>query len=431
MNIPKISTLALAIAGACQGFAAGAADAVQPAKEAAGTGGHDLAGKMVAPETLQPANDVLEHFVDWLQLRIFPDGGHSDLVHWIACGILVIAAILLRRVVTNIIFRGLKKLSEHTETTLDDKLFPALEQPVATFVMVLGVFGALTVLKLSPAVDRLIDHGSMIAFLAVLFWGLLRAGGAVLTHLEEMAHAKQIGIAHFMPLIKKALAALVIVFGVLMGIRSMGVDVGAVLTGLGIGGLAFAFAAQDTIANLFGSFVVVLDRPFKVGDYIRIGSNEGTVEDIGLRSTRLRSSARTQIVLPNKTAAAESIINYTRMPQRRVDQTIGLTYNTTAEQMEGVLADIRKILQEDPGVHQEFVTVNFTAYNESSLDIQITYFTADPDFRKHLNVRERINLKIMRAVVARGLSFAFPTQTLHVDDEVARKLAGVKPAVLS
>ena len=177
--------------------------------------------------------------------------------------------------------------------------------------------------------------------------------------------------------------------------------------------------------------MVVLDRPFKVGDYIRIGSCEGTVEDIGLRSTRLRSSARTQIVLPNKTAAAESIINYTRMPQRRVDQTIGLTYNTTAEQMEGVLADIRKILQEDPGVHQEFVTVNFTAYNESSLDIQITYFTADPDFRKHLNVRERINLKIMRAVVARGLSFAFPTQTLHVDDEVARKLAGVKPAVLS
>ena len=431
MKLPKISTLAFAMAGACQGFAAGAPDAVQPAKEAAGTGGHDLAGKMVAPETLQPANDVLEHFVDWLQLRIFPDGGHSDLVHWIACGILVIAAILLRRVVTNIIFRGLKKLSEHTETTLDDKLFPALEQPVATFVMVLGVFGALTVLKLSPAVDRLIDHGSMIAFLAVLFWGLLRAGGAVLTHLEEMAHAKQIGIAHFMPLIKKALAALVIVFGVLMGIRSMGVDVGAVLTGLGIGGLAFAFAAQDTIANLFGSFVVVLDRPFKVGDYIRIGSNEGTVEDIGLRSTRLRSSARTQIVLPNKTAAAESIINYTRMPQRRVDQTIGLTYNTTAEQMEGVLADIRKILQEDPGVHQEFVTVNFTAYNESSLDIQITYFTADPDFRKHLNVRERINLKIMRAVVARGLSFAFPTQTLHVDDEVARKLAGVKPAVLS
>jgi len=407
MKFPKIPILVLALAGAGPVHAAGTAD------------------------SLQPANDVLEHFVDWLQLRIFPDGAHSELVHWIACGLLVIAAILLRRVVTNIIFRSLKKLAERTETTLDDKLFPALEQPVATFVMVLGIFGALTVLKLSPAVDRLVNHGAAIALLAVLFWGLLRAGGAVLDHLEEIAHEKQIGIAHFMPLIKKALAALVIVFGVLMGIKSLGVDVGAVLTGLGIGGLAFAFAAQDTIANLFGSFVVVLDHPFKVGDYIRLGSNEGTVEDIGLRSTRLRSSARTQIVLPNKTVAAEPIINFTRMPQRRVDQTIGLTYNTTPEQMETVLTDIRRILQDDPGVHQEFVAVNFAEYNASSLDIQIIYFTADPDFKKHLDIRERINLKIMRAVAARELSFAFPTQTLHVDDDVARKLAAVKPAVLS
>ena len=406
MKLLKIPALTLLLAGAGPAGAAGATDA------------------------MQPANDVLEHFVDWLQAQIFPDGAHSELVHWIACGVLFVAAILLRRVVTNIIFRGLKKLAERTETTLDDKLFPALEQPVAALVMVLGIFAALSVLKLSPRVDRLIDHGATIAVLAVLFWGLLRAGGAVLNHLEEIAHEKQIGIAHFMPLIKKALAALVIVFGVLMGIKSLGVDVGAVLTGLGIGGLAFAFAAQDTIANLFGSFVVVLDHPFKVGDYIRIGSNEGTVEDIGLRSTRLRSSARTQIVLPNKTVAAEPVINFTRMPQRRVDQTIGLTYNTTAEQMEAALGDIRRILQDDPGVHQEFVTVNFAEYNASSLDIQITYFTADPDFKKHLYVRERINLKIMRAVAERGLSFAFPTQTLHVDDDVARKLAGVKPAVL-
>jgi MscS family membrane protein len=391
-----------------------------PVRAAAGSGADGAT-------TLQPASDVLEHFVDWLQLRLFPDGDHSELIHWIACGVLFVAAILLRRVVTSIIFRGLKRLASKTETTLDDKLFPALEQPVAAFVMVLGIFAALTVLKLTPAVDNLVSHGAAIAILGVLFWGLLRAGGAVLDHMEEIAHDKQIGIAHFMPLIKKALAALVIVFGVLMGMKSLGVDVGAVLTGLGIGGLAVAFAAQDTIANLFGSFVVVLDHPFKVGDYVRIGSAEGTVEDIGLRSTRLRSGDRTQIVLPNKTAAAETIVNFTRMPQRRVDQTIGLTYNTTPEQMEGVLADIRKIFAEDPGVHQDFVTINFTTFNASSLDIQITYFTADPDFRRHLAVRERIKLKLMRAVAGRGLSFAFPTQTFHVEDEVARKLTGFRP----
>lgn len=378
--------------------------------------------------SMQKANNVLDHFVDWLQLRIFPDGAHSDLVHWIACGVLFFAAILLRRVVTHVIFRGLRRLASKTQTTLDDKLFPALERPVATFIMVLGIFAALTALPLAPVVDALISHGAVLSILAVSFWGILRAGGAVLDHLEETAHEKQIGIAHFMPLIKKALAALVIGFGVLMGIKSLGVDVGAVLTGLGIGGLAVAFAAQDTIANLFGSFVVVLDHPFKVGDYVRIGAAEGIVEDIGLRSTRLRSADRTQIVLPNKTAAAETIVNFTRMPQRRVDQKIGLTYNTTAEQMGVVLEDLRKILREDAGVHQDFVVVNFTDTSDSSLDITVTYFTADPDFRKHLVVRERINLKILGAVAARGLSFAFPTRTLHVEDDVARKLAGARLA---
>ena len=374
------------------------------------------------------SGDVLEHFADWVQLRLFPDGGHGALVRGITCALIFLAAVLLRRVVTHIVFRALRKLADRTTTTLDDELFPALEQPVAALIMAGGIFAALTVLQLSPAVDAVVSHGAAVAVLGIIFWGLLRAGAAVLTHVEEIAHARQIGIAHFMPLIKKALAALVIVFGVLMGMKSLGVDVGAVLTGLGIGGLAFAFAAQDTIANLFGSFVVVLDRPFKVGDYVRIGASEGTVEDIGLRSTRLRAADRTLVVMPNRTAAAEPIINFTRMPQRRVMQTISLTYRTAPEQMEAILNDIRAILRDDPAVHQLFTAVFFTDYGASSLDIQIQYFTADPDYRRHLATREAVNLKIMRAVAARGLSFAFPTQTLHVEDDVARKLAGAIPA---
>ena len=182
-------------------------------------------------------------------------------------------------------------------------------------------------------------------------------------------------------------------------------------------------AAQDTIANLFGSVVVAVDQPFKVGEFVRIGGFEGTVEDIGLRSTKLRTGARTVIAIPNKTVAAEAVTNLTRMPQRRVDQTIGLTYDTTPEQMEVVLEDIRRILREDSGVHQELIVVNFANYGASSLDIQIVFFAADPNWAKHMELRERINLKIMKAVLARGLSFAFPTQTVVFDGPVAKKLA--------
>jgi MscS family membrane protein len=262
-----------------------------------------------------------------------------------------------------------------------------------------------------------------VAFLLCFFWGLLRALGAFLDHLTEVAKARQAGVAAFMPWIKKTLVTVFVILGVLMIAQSLGADVKAFLAGLGLGGLAFALAAQDTIGNIFGSVVIAIDQPFKVGDFVQVGSHLGTVEDIGLRSTRLRTPQRTLVVIPNKAVAADAINNFTKMPQRRVDQMIGLTYSTTPEQMEQILVDMRLILERDPGVHQEYVVVRFSAYGAYSLDIQVVFFTADPDMRKSLEVRERINLAFMRAVQARGLSFAFPTQTMEFGETAAKLFA--------
>ena len=249
---------------------------------------------------------------------------------------------------------------------------------------------------------------------------------AIDDHLNEVGDQRGLGLQHFMPLIKKTLGVVFAVLAAITIAQRMGIDVKAFIAGLGIGGLAFALAAQDTLSNFFGSLVVAVDRPFRVGEFVRIGSAEGTVEDIGLRSTKLRTGARTQVVIPNKMVANEIVTNLSRMPQRRVDQTIGLTYHTTPVQMQALLEDIRGLLRADPEVHQQLIAVNFTGYSESSLDIGIVYFAANPDWQKHLDLRERVNLRIMRAVAARGLSFAFPTQTLHVEDEVARKLTGAR-----
>lgn len=380
-----------------------------------------------APETAAAARaanrevtDLLERFVNWLH-GFFP-GINETMFHWIACAVLFLAAILLRHIITNIIFHYLKKLASKTETTLDDKLFPALEAPTATLVMVAGIFAALTVLQLSEQVDRWVSGGAKISALAVVLWGMIRAGGAILDHLGEIAHEKHMTVATFMPLIKKTLFVFAVIFGVLVIAQSQGLPVQSFLAGLGIGGLAFALAAQDTIANLFGSFVVVMDQPFKVGDVVKIGANEGKVEDIGLRSTKIRTGARTLIVIPNKSVASEAITNFTRMPQRRVDQMLGLTYDTTPEQLEAVIADIRALLRDDAEVHSDTIVVNFANYGASSLDVQLVWFAADPDWAKHMAVRERINLKIMRAVAARGLSFAYPTQTVQLAGPIAQQL---------
>ena len=376
------------------------------------------------PAFAAEATDILERFVNWL--HHFVPGIDEALFHWFACGVVIVLAILLRHVIANIIFHYLKKLAERTETTLDDKLFPALEAPVAALIMVIGIFAALTVLQLSEHVDRLVNGGATVAILGVIMWGLIKAGGAILDHLEEIAHERQMTVATFMPLIKKTLFVFGVIVGILLIADSLGAKIGVFLTSLGIGGLAFALAAQDTIANLFGSFVVVMDQPFKVGEVVKIGASTGTVEDIGLRSTKIRLTDRSLVVMPNKLVSTEAIVNLSRFTSRRVEQVFGLTYDTKPDQMEAIVREIRQIIEREPQVDPASVHAYFRDYSASSLDIWTAYVVRDPDFTKHMALRQRINLAIMRAVEAHGLAFAYPTQTMHLPEPVLGKITGQK-----
>ena len=370
--------------------------------------------------------DLLEHLVDEV-LGLFNVGSSGNTAtHYAIFALILVGAILLRRFVTTIIFNRLKRLAAKTETTLDDKLFPALEGPVTTFVMVTGIFAAVKVLKLSETTDRTIGYGSTVAFSLVVFWGLLRAFGAVLDHMHEVAREKHMGVAAFMPWIKKTLVAIFVVIGVLITVQSLGFNVSTILSGLGIGGLAFALAAQDTIANLFGSIVVAIDQPFKVGETVRIGANTGLVEDIGLRSTKIRLIDKSLVILPNKLVSSEAIVNLSRFTQRRVEQVIGLTYDTTPDQMTAIVEDVKGIILAETEVNAESVMVFFRDFSASSLDLWIVYATKGPDLQEGLGLKQRVNLAIMRAVAARGLSFAFPTQTMHLDGPVAKQWVGGK-----
>ncbi|HEU5078704.1 MAG TPA: mechanosensitive ion channel family protein [Opitutaceae bacterium] len=370
-----------------------------------------------------PAADFLEHLTDSILQRFDIDASGNTPTRYIIAAALVVIAFLLRRVVILIVFGIARKLSARTKTTLDDKLFPRLETPVAAFIVVAGIVAGLKVLKLSAQSDDVLDKGATMAFSLVVFWFLLRAFSTVLDHAEEVSRGKGLGIAAFMPWIKKTLVTVFVIFGVLMVAQSQGLDVKAFLAGLGIGGLAFALAAQDTIANLFGSVVVAIDQPFKLGEFVQIGANSGSVEDIGLRSTRLRRADKALVVIPNKTVAAEAITNLSRFTQRRVEQNIGITYDATGQQMDELVAEIRRLILEQPEIDKTSVMVGFNDFTASSLNVWIVYMTISPDFGKHLEVRQRLNVLFMRAVEARGLEFAFPTQTVHFEANAALRLA--------
>ncbi|MFA6959229.1 MAG: mechanosensitive ion channel family protein [Opitutaceae bacterium] len=385
---------------------------------------NDAAGALAMQGAqIAPAPQFLEHVVDIvLELCDVKSSGNTWQRYAIAAGLLILFY-LLRKVVTTVIFSFFRVLASRTKTTLDDKLFPALEPPVATFIALFGVFAALKVLKLSPVSDEMVSNGATVAFSLSFFWLLMRAVSAVLDHMQEVAKAREASVAAFMPWIKKAVITFLIVFGLLMTAQSLHYDVKAFLAGLGIGGLAFALAAQDTIANLFGSVVVAIDQPFKLGEFVRIGSFLGAVEDIGLRSTRLRSLDKSLIIIPNKTVAAEAVTNLSRFTQRRNEQVIGLTYDTPVEKMEVIVEEIKDIIKAEEHIDQESIMVYFRDYSASSLDIWIVYVAKDGDFQHFMRVKQRINLNIMRAVQVRGLSFAFPTQTLEFGESAAKALA--------
>lgn len=395
--------------------AADTSSASANAAQSSATTTNAAAATQFGRESVKPP-DFLEYLVDEILQRFDVRSGENTTSHFVISGSFLLAAILLRRVFTALLFRQLRRVASKTTTTLDDKLFVALEPPVSTFILLVGIFAALKVLKLPDDPDRYIGYASNVAFSLVIFWALLRAFSAVLDHAEEISRRRNLGMAAFMPWIKKTLITIFVAIGVLMIIQSLGYgeSVKTVLAGLGLGGLAFALAAQDTLANVFGSIVVAIDQPFKIGEAVKIGSNEGTVEDIGLRSTKLRTLAKNLVIIPNKTVAAEPIINNSRFTRRRSEQVIGLTYDTSREQMEAFVANVRDILVADPEIDKISVLVYFRDLNASSLDIWVVFETPDPNFPKYMAVKQRVNLAIMRAVEERGLSFAFPTQTLHL-----------------
>lgn len=415
-------------AAAPEASASSKAAAEEAAKTQAAAASKYLTGEQVrTPGFLGEVVDVILRAFD-----VTISHNENTATHYIIAASILVAALLMRRLVVGMVFGIFRRLAKNTETTLDDKLFAALEAPVRALVMLVGLFAAVSVLKTPPAADDVVAYASTISFSLVFFWLLLRAFTTVLDHAHEVALAKNKGIAAFMPWIKKSLITIFVVVGVLLVVQSLGVNVAGVLAGLGIGGLAFALAAQDTIANVFGSIVVAIDQPFKLGDGIRIGNHEGAVEDIGLRSTKIRRADKAVVILPNKMVAAEPIVNNSRFTRRRVEQVLGLTYDTNPEQMDAMVKEIKDIVSKDPDVDPASVMVFFRDFSASSLDIWVVYETPDPDFKKHMTAKQRLNLTLMRAVYARGLSFAFPTQTLQfaggaTSDQLTGRPAGERP----
>jgi MscS family membrane protein len=238
---------------------------------------------------------------------------------------------------------------------------------------------------------------------------------------EALMHAASKTASKFddviVPLVRKSAKILVAVLGLIYAAQSLRIDVLPLITGLGIGGLAFAFAAKDTIENFFGSIAVVLDRPFEVGDWVVIDKVEGTVEELGFRSTRVRTFYNSQITVPNSTLVRATVDNYGRRRYRRWKTTLGVQYDTTPEQLIAFTEGIRELVRTHPYTRRDYFQVWCNDFGASSLDILLYIFFEAPDWSTELRERERMFVDIVRLADRLGVQFAFPTHTVHLYQE--------------
>jgi MscS family membrane protein len=228
------------------------------------------------------------------------------------------------------------------------------------------------------------------------------------------------------PMISKSLKVFVVVMGVIFSADNLNIDVTSLLAGLGLGGLAFALAAKDLLGNFFGSLTVLLDRPFQIGDWVVIGDVEGSVEEVGFRSTRIRTFYNSLITLPNAILTNTKIDNMGARRYRRMKSMLGLTYDTPHEKIDAFCEGIRALIRLHPYMRKDYYQVYFNQYNAASLDILVYVFWETPDWNMELRERHRFLLDILRLAKQIGVEFAYPTQTLHIkqDQGTTEPLAG-------
>jgi MscS family membrane protein len=330
-------------------------------------------------------------------------------------------------------FKRLEKLTEKTSVVFDDILVDALSKPAQWAVALGGIFLALMLLPIPKEpvdIDRFVKAVLSAISLSLLIWFIVRMVDGICDWWGEKATETESRLDdQLVPVVRKSLKSFTYIVGAVLILQNMGYSVQSLLAGLGIGGLAMAMASKDTVANLFGSIVIFLDKPFQIGDWIETSKVEGTVEEIGLRTTRIRTFANSLITMPNAAFTTESVNNWSKMKKRRIKMSIGVTYDTKPEKLDALVKGIRELINENPKIRNDFYLVNFDNFGPSSLDIFIYCFTETTIWAEFLQAKQEFMLDIMRLINKMGLSFAFPTQSVHIEsipgEPVA--LAGQRP----
>jgi MscS family membrane protein len=342
---------------------------------------------------------------------------------WIGLFVLVLLGIVIERVVLFALRPLLRRVTKG-EGSIYDELLGDFERPVG-WVLGTGVFLAcLPVLDIEPRYRETLELSASVVLAVGGVWAAYRLVDVASWHLERRARLTANRFDDMLvPLLRRTLKVLVLIVGVVFVTSQLTTDLWGIFAGLSIGSLALGFAAKDSIENLFGTFTVLLDNPFKLGDLVKVGGYNGTIEQVGFRSTRLRTDQDTLVTMPNSRFIASDIENLSQRRRRRVGFVLGATYDTPPHTLEAFCEGLRELVRRHPWTYKHDFQAWFESFGPVSLDVRLVCFLECLDAATFQRERHRLNLDILRLAGELEVSFAFPTQTIHMAPEApaARK----------
>ncbi|HXT40535.1 MAG TPA: mechanosensitive ion channel family protein [Candidatus Angelobacter sp.] len=351
--------------------------------------------------------------VEWLQVSVMG----NPLWQYLAALVYVVLAFYASKLLDYLIQVQLRKLTAKTKTQLDDLLLELIRGPVKIVAFVILLHVGLQVFTWPGWAETFISNALKIIVAASLTYVALKFVDLVMGLWQKRVEAAGEAVLdmQLFPVIRKSLKVFVIVVAFLVTSQNLGMNVTGLLASLSIGGLAVGLAAQDTLSNLFGAVALFADKPFRVGDRIQLDSIDGSVEAIGLRSTRIRNLDGHLVTVPNRTMANASLTNVSKRPNIKTVMNIGVTYDTPAEKVERAMKIIEDIYRPHPKTAD--LIISFNKFESSSLNILVVHWWDSTDFKEYLLQFQKLNLELKRRFDAEAISFAFPTQTLYLKQD--------------
>ena len=386
----------------------------------------DLTTTLPAIQPTAQIAEALEADATWVAQDIWLGNAPWQ---WGALLAMILGGMIVGKLISFLLIRHADHLARRKGWEGLETALRATERPAIMLFVVLGVYLVRHVMDLTepisaaegaPTLAAVWGRAAAVAMYLGLAWLIYRLVDVVEHYLTKWANRTDTTFDdQLVPLVRKALRVFVIILLVLFILKNvMGHDIGTLLAGLGLGGLAFALAAKDTIANLFGSAVIFSDRPFKIGDRIVVGGHDGTVEEVGFRSTRIRTLIGHLVIIPNATIANANLENITERPYIKRSLNVTVTYDTTPEKIKRAIAIINEMLAARAGTghfpEDKPGRVHFTEFNADSLNIAATYWYTPPEWEDYLAFTHEFNMELLRRFNDEGIEFAFPTQTLYL-----------------